>query len=152
MATQPTIQTLTDPRYTDVVLYEEDFFQSRDVITVTNSGGGTFKQGTVVWRLKGSDSTAVWDVVDASGDISVNNEYAVLIGNDYEPNETIVLTAATPTKCIAITRWAIVKETVLKSLLTVSPYTLSATNFNDIKRLLAKDGILVNDSLVAIAP
>lgn len=156
MATQPTIQALSDPRYTNVVVWEElvggGVTISRDVVSVTNSAGGTFAQGHLLWRVKGATATAQWDVVDAAGDINVANEYAVLIGDDFDVKESIVLAAATAKNCIAITRRAIVKDKTIRDILKASPISLSDANVNDLKRLLATQGILVLDTLTAVSP
>lgn len=154
MATQPTIQALSDPRFTDVVIYEEFVGGavpfSRDLVSVNNAAGGTFAQGHLLWRAKGATATAAWDVVDAAGDINVANEYAVLIGDDFDVKESIVLAAGVAKNCIAITRKAIVKDAKLRSILKAAPYSLSDANVNDLKRLLATQGVLVVDSLTAI--
>lgn len=154
MATQPTIQALSDPRFTDVILFEEFVGGgvpfSRDLVSVTNTAGGTYAQGHLLWRVKGATATAQWDVVDAAGDINVANEYAVLIGDDFDVKESIVLAAATAKKCIAITRKAMVKDSKLRSILKAAPYSLSDANVEDLKRLLATQGVLVLDSLVPI--
>ena len=69
MATQPTIQTINDPRYTDLVL-DEDIknysHNSRDVVSVTATTGGTFPMGSVIFRPKAITASAVWDFVDAA--------------------------------------------------------------------------------------
>ena len=154
MATQPTVQNLIDPRYTDVVLSERvegAQYVSRETVTLTNATGGTFKQGTVLWRVKAADSTGVWDVVDAAGDIVLANEFAVLIGDGFEPKETVTVAAATATPVLAIVRDARVKEKVLKDV-AVTGFSVSEANFANLKRLMAKDTILVEGSLTAIAP
>ena len=54
MPAQPTLETLLDPRYTDVVLTEwidNGSYNSRDVITITAANTATLKQGAVLWRL-----------------------------------------------------------------------------------------------------
>lgn len=149
--------TISDPRNSDVVLEEEENYFSRSGSTaiLNNTAGGTIKQGTVVWRAKGTDPAAVWDIVDASGDLSVNNEYAILLGAQvkgsvFRPAESFVVTAATDTKVILLRRICRVKEQVLKDV-HVTGYGLTQGNFDTLKHLLAREMILVEDSLTAVA-
>ena len=88
--------TVNDPRYSDVVLKELNDYDSRRVVSVNVTTTGTYKQGTVLFRAKAVDDSAVWDVVDASGDLSIANEYAVLIGDSKKPVGTVTLTNGVP--------------------------------------------------------
>lgn len=152
MATQHTVETLLDPRLNDILLWEEYVGAgtpfSRDVISVQNATGGTFKQGTVVWRVKGEDHTAVWDIVDADADVDVANEYAVVIGTDLKTGDTFTLAAATAKSLIAITRRAVFKDAAIRAIHIGLGVT--TPEFNDLKRLMATQGLLVNNTLTEI--
>lgn len=152
MATQHTVETLLQPYLNDILLWEEYVGAgtpfSRDVITVNNATGGTFKQGTVVFRAKGEDHTAVWDIVDADGDIDVGNEYAVVIGTDLKTGDTFTLAAGVSKNIIAITRRAMFKDAAIRAIHIGLGVT--TTEFNDMKRLMATQGLLVNNTLTEI--
>lgn len=153
MATQHTVETLTDPRLNDVLLWEEyvgaGWTNSRDVISVNNAAGGTFKQGTVVWRVKGEDHTAAWDIVDADADVDVANEYAVVIGTDLKTGDTFTLAAGVAKSVIALTRRAHFKDKAIKDIM-VTGLGMSNTEYQDMKRLMATQGLLVKDTLTEI--
>ena len=140
---------ILDPRYNEVVLEEEENLYSRDKAIVNNSAGGAKALGTVVWRVKGTNPDAVWDVVDAAGDLAVANEYAILIGDNYSIKNSISLTAATNTPVLILARDARVKESVLKSIHVTGGFT--SGNFETLKLLLKASGILVEDSLTPYA-
>lgn len=153
MATQPTIETLLDPRYTDLVLEEEinnGSYNSRDIVTVAATTGGTFPQGAVIFRAKAITASAVWDLVDAQADIAITNDYALVMGNDFEPSETVTFVTATPANAIALTRRARVKQATLETALKASFAAASATDIANLIRVLAAQGILVGDTLTAI--
>lgn len=141
--------TVNDPRYSDVVLKELNDNDSRRVVTVNPTTTGTYKQGTVLFRVKALDDSAAWDVVDAGADLAITNEYAVLIGDSKKPVESMTLTNGSPVSVIVIAKDASVKEEVLKAVHQTGGFT--ANNFRDLKGLLYKNaGILVKDSLVAL--
>jgi hypothetical protein len=142
--------TVNDPRYSDVVLKEQNDYDSRRVVTANiTTSTGTYKQGTVLFRAKAVDDSAAWDVVDAGADLSISNEYAVLIGDSKKPVESLTLTNGTPASVIVLAKDASVKEEVLKAIHQTGGFT--ANNFRDLKGLLFKNsGILVKDSLVAL--
>ena len=154
MATQPTIQTLTDPRFNDVVLWESfvgaGVPHSRDVVNVQLSSTTTLKQGSILWRAKSKTATATWDVVNDDTDVSTSNEYAILIGDDLQVKETVDFTSGVSKKAIAIVRTAHIKEGTSKTITT--GFGVTATEWNNLKRLLAVQDILVNDTYTAIAP
>ena len=100
----------TDPRYTDVVLEELTYNKSREIYNLQRASAGTLEQGTILWRAKGATAGAVWDVVDAAADISVNNEYSILIGDEFEVTEYVSVAAGVSRKVIALVRDARVKE------------------------------------------
>jgi len=147
--------TINDPRNSDVVLYEEENRFSRDVVTVTlSTATGDYKQGTILFRAKGTDPTAAWDVVDGAGDLSASNEYAVLLGaqvkgQPFEVRDVNPITTATATQAIVLRRLASIKETVPKAV-HVTGYGLSAGNWATLKHLLAFQNILVQDSVAAV--
>lgn len=140
---------VNDPRYSGVVLKELNDYDSRRVVSASVTTTGTYKQGTVLFRAKAVDDSAVWDVLGAAADLSIANEYAVLIGDSKKPVETVTLTNGVPANVIVVARDASVKEEVLKAVHQTGGFT--AANFRDLKGLLFKNsGILVKDSLVAL--
>ena len=140
---------ITDVRYNEVVLEEADNLRSRDKASVNNAAGGNKLLGTVVWRAKGTDPAADWDVVDAAGDLATANEYAVLIGDNYSIKNTIALTAGVDTQCLILARDARVKESVLKAIHVTGGFT--SGNFETLKHLLKASSIIVEDSLTPYA-
>jgi hypothetical protein len=142
--------TVSDPRYTDVVLEESvalGNYYSRDVVIVsTDTATGTYPLGTIITRAKALDDSAAWKVVDAEGDVLLANEYAILIGDDFEVKTTgAALVNGVAKSCIAITRDARVKENALR-LITLQA-ALSASVWRDLKGLLRKNaGIRVEAS------
>lgn len=147
--------TINDPRNSDVVLGEEENRFSRDVVTLNlSTATGDYKQGTIVFRAKGTDPTVAWDVVDAAGDLSASNEYAVLLGAQvkglpFVAREVSAITTGTATQAIVIRRLASIKESVPKAV-HVTGYGLSAGNWATLKHLLAFQNILVQDSYTAV--
>jgi hypothetical protein len=156
MAVQPTIEAFSDPRYTDLVLWEEilpaGIYNSRDIATVTATTGGTFPMGAVIFRPKAITASAVWDLVDAQADIAITNDYAIVIGDDFEPNETVTFVTATPRNVIALARRARLKQAKFETSLKATFAAASATDIANLIRVLATQGILVEGSLTAIAP
>lgn len=153
MATQPTVETLVDPRYTDFVLEEElhgASYNSRDIVTVTATTGGTFPLGSVIFRPKAITASAVWDFVDATGDIAITNDYGLVIGDDFEPSESVAFVTATPKNAIALVRRARVKQATLETALKATYAAASATDIANLIRVLAAQGILVGGTLTAI--
>lgn len=155
MATQPTISTISDPRYSDLVLDEEIknySHNSRDVVSVTATTGGTFPMGSVIFRAKAITASAVWDFVDAQADIAITNDYAIVIGDDLEPSETVVFGSGVNRNAIALTRNCRLKQAKLEASLLATFAAASATDIANLIRVLATQGILVGGSLTAIAP
>ena len=153
MATQYTIEPLTDPRFNDVVLWEEIIGpgvpHSRDVVSLSASITATLKQGTVLWRAKAKTATATWDVVNDDTDVNVANEYAILIGDDRKTADTVAVSSGVAKNVIALTRRAHVKDKTIRDI-TVTGFGVSTTEFNNLKRLLATQGVIVSDTLTAI--
>lgn len=153
MAVQPTIETLLDPRYTDLVLFEDvdqySFF-SRDIVSVTATTGGTFPQGSVIFRPRAITASAAWDLVDAQADIAITNDYGIVIGDDFEPTENVTFVTATPRNAIAIVRRARLKQAKFETALKATFAAASATDIANLIRVLATQGILVDGTLTAI--
>lgn len=152
MATQYTIEALTDPRFNDVVLWEEiigpGIPHSRDVVSLSASITATLKQGTVLWRVKAKTATATWDVVNDDTDVNVANEYAILIGDDRKTSDTVAVSSGVAKNVIALTRRAHVKDKTIRDITT--GFGVTTTEFNNLKRLLATQGVIVSDTLTAI--
>ena len=142
--------TISDPRYTDVILEEEENLASRQIITVTPSTAtGSYPAGTILFRAKALDDTAAWDVMDAGAEVALANEYAILIGNSNKPTESVTLTTAVPNTVIAITSRARVKESAIKA--PAIHAALSGTNWTNLKGILRKQQFIkVEDSLTAV--
>ena len=142
---------IEDFRLSDLVLGEEENLRSRDVVSVTNTAGGTYKAGTVIWRAKGTDPSAQWDVVDAAADLGAAgvNEFGIIIGDSFSPAAKVVLAAGVAKKVIAIVREADIKEAIPKSIHQVGGFT--SGNFATLKHFLKNQGVIVRDSLVAYA-
>jgi hypothetical protein len=145
-------EALLDPRYTDVVLEERPFNVSREIITVNNATGGAVPQGTIVWRAIGTNPAAAYDLIDATGEVSASNEYAILIGDDFSPKESITLAAGAATTCIALVRDARVKEFKLKAAQLSPAGALNDAQFASLKHLMARQYLLVEPSLTPIYP
>lgn len=153
MPAQPTLTSYSDPRYTDLVLFEDvDYYSffSRDIATVTATTGGTFPMGSVIFRPKAITASAVWDLVDAAGDIAITNDYGIVIGDDFEPTENVTFVTATPRNVIALTRRARLKQAKFETSLKATFAAASATDIANLIRVLATQGILVDGSLTAI--
>ena len=155
MATQPTIVNILDPRYSDLVL-DEDIknysHNSRDVVSVTATTGGTFPMGSVIFRAKAITASAVWDFVDAQADIAITNDYAIVIGDDLEPTESVVFGSGVNRNAIALARNCRLKQAKFEAGLKATFAAASATDIANLIRVLATQGILVGGSLTAIAP
>jgi hypothetical protein len=148
--------TVSDPRYTDVVLEESvalGNYYSRDVVSVnTDTATGTYTLGSVITRVKALDDSGAWKIVDAGADVLLANEYAILIGDDFEPSETVTFVAATPKSALLITRNARVKAAAVRAAVTGTFGAVSDANIASLGRLLALQNVLIEGSLTAIAP
>lgn len=153
MPAQPTLTSYSDPRYTDLVLREDidgASYRSRDICAVTATTGGTFPMGAVIFRAKAITASAAWDLVDAQGDIAITNDYAIVIGDDFEPTESVTFVTATPRNVIALARNADLKQAKFEACLLSTFAGASATDIANLIRVLATQGILVEGSLTAI--
>ena len=152
MATQYTVETLTDPRFNDVVIWEEYVAagqpHSRDVIAVQLGSTTTLQQGSVLFRAKGKSATATWDVVNGDADVADTNEYAILIGTDLKTADTTAFTSGVTKNVIAITRRAHIKDSKVRSIVT--GLGVAAGEYANLKRLLATQEIIVKDTLTEI--
>jgi len=142
---------IEDFRLSDLVLGEGENLRSRDIASVTNAAGGTYKAGTVIWRAKGTDPAAQWDVVDAAADLGAAGviEFGIIIGDGFSPAAQVVLAAGVARRVNAIVREADVKEAVLRSIHRVGAFTEG--NFSTLKHYLKNQGVIVRDSLAAYA-
>jgi hypothetical protein len=141
---------VNDPRYSDVVLEETtslgNYFSRDQVVVNTDTTTGTYPLGTVITRTKALDDSGAWRVVNAGADIVLANEYAILIGDDFEVKTLgASLENGVAKTCIAITREARVKENAIRALPLIA--ALSANEWRDLKGLLRKNaGIRVEAS------
>jgi hypothetical protein len=135
------------PRYSDLIVDESvgtlPTLYARDDINITPpAASAPVLFGTVVTRVKSNDKTAPYTVVAAAGDISLNNEYAVVLGDNYAFRGTFVpkAIAAGFFNGVAIVRGPIhLKSYFLRKILA----TLSDANFALLVGTLAKQGIVV---------
>ena len=85
-------------------------------------------------------------------DIAITNDYAIVIGDDLEPTESVVFGSGVNRNAIALTRNCRLKQAKLEAGLKATFAAASATDIANLIRVLATQGILVGGSLTAIAP
>lgn len=144
--------TIQDVRASDLIISEEvEGYYSRDTLYVNPTVTGNYSFGTVLFRAKAVDDSVTWDVLDAAGELSIANEYAILIGNKdgIQSNSTITLTNGTSTPVLALARDASVKAPLIDALTQISGFTTA--NKRDLKGLLRKNsGIKVIEQATAV--
>jgi hypothetical protein len=141
------IQTLTFNRLSDLVLVEDDNLvrTQRKAVTLNLSSAELVKLGQIVYRAKGTDPTAVYNKVSASGQLVTTNEFAVVIGNGLEYKESFNAPTSgyATTPAVAITNGfgaaVILRNTLPDALLTAAG--LTAGNIATLKLLLENQGI-----------
>lgn len=136
--------TVNDLRTSDLLIQEKGGYRSRETVNVSLTAGATLKQGTVLFRAKGTDPTVAYDLVGA-GNLSTSNEYAVLMGDGYAEQEEVVFATATPKKALVIVRDADFKEA---PILAIHDSALSDSQWASLKHLLSQQDILVYDTVV----
>lgn len=142
-----------DPRYSDVVLQESYFKNgSREVVNITSGSAQDIPQGTVVWRAKGTDPTAAYALISNVNQIAVANEFAIVIGDGYEPKETISLANSATNKAIVLVRDCRLKEYKIKQAQLSPVGLLNASQYASLVHLLKNQGILLETSLDAVTP
>lgn len=129
-------------RASDLVVAHLDHNFSNDDANITPPAlGAAIPFGTVVFRAKGSASTAAWAPVAAALDVATTNEYAVVFGNHYGFAADFVprAIAAGQWNALVVKRDAGIKEYYLKK----AHSTLAAADFDKLKGLLADQGLVV---------
>lgn len=142
--------TVSQKYVSDLVVFEPETLLYREIIPVTIAAGATLTWGSVLFRAQGIDPTAAWDVVDAAGDVTAGNEYALYLGDRYDVRESLVVAAATSTPVLAIVKQARINETLVKAALV--PTVLNQTQFNTLKEAFKRQHVIINDALAPIAP
>lgn len=126
-----------------------------DVITINNTGGVTIPFGGVVFRAKGADSTATWDVVADDTVLAVGdndslpvNEFAVVYGDNYDCKQAIVIPDGEDTDVMAVTRGPVqLKSRLIREFLQdATGANLSDAEVLNVFKLLADQNILVNET------
>lgn len=144
MAKQPTLKNISHPYYTDVILQEREDYLSRDVAPVTTAAAVTLPQGAIVFRAKGTDPAATYAPVTAASQIALANEFAILIGNDFEAAVTeIDFEEDVATKCILLTREARAKEESILKAVKVSFAAITEAQFASLKEVLRQQDLLI---------
>jgi hypothetical protein len=138
--------TIEDRRFNRVVLEESKAlgnYATRDIVKVTtDTATGDYLLGTILVRAINVDSSLAWRVLDAAADIAITNEYAILIGDDFEANTSKVnLVNGTAKNVVAITNNTRIREAGLKDIPFLA--ALSVANFSNLKQQLKKHNLFV---------
>ena len=126
---------------------------ARETINVT--AGATVPFGQVVFRAKSADPLAPYAVITAAANVAIANEFAVVFGDNYSVQDgfvpNAVSTNATIGNAVAFVRGSVIlKEHYIKAIaMDATGANLTAAKFGELKELLAKQGVIVEDSLTA---
>lgn len=142
----------------DLVVNETDpkVALAREVINVTPpTGGATLEFAQVVFRAKNADPRAPYAVLASDADLSLDNEYAVVFGDEYDLNESFVpkaIDADFSGNAIAFVRGLIaLKDYYIKLIAQdANGANLTDAQFESLKGLLAKQDMIVEKTLVAL--
>lgn len=154
----PFIDNAGAKRFSDLVVNELDprVGYARETINVTPpAASGTVKMGTVVFRAKSADPLAAYAVLAGAASLSLDNEYAVVYGDHYGFNEEFVPAAVSTNpvagNAVAFIRGPVqLKEWYIKQIAQDEDgAALTDVQFNSLKELLAKAGIIVEITLGA---
>jgi len=137
------ITIINDPRTSDLVINEREDYYSRASGIVSIAAGETSKQGTVFFRAKGVNPDATWTKVVAAGNLVATNEFAILAGDHFGEQETVVFATTTPKKALFWVRDAEFKETLI---LAIHDAALSDSEWNTLKKLLADQSLFITKS------
>lgn len=139
-----------DKRYSNLVLHEAPEYISREYNRpITVAAAGALTQGTIVFRPVGIDASVPYEVLEDAADISDENEYAILIGDGYEPKETINFTTTGENEAILLVRTVRLKEARVIEVNQDLFDSASAAEWESLKLILANQTILVEPSLEA---
>lgn len=129
-------------RASDLVVAHLDHNFSNDDANITPPAlGAAIPFGSVVFRAKGSASTAAWTLVTTNASLVTTNEFAVVFGNHYGFAADFVPRAIAAKKwnALVVKRDVGIKEYYLKK----AHSTLTAADFDKLKGLLADQGLVV---------
>lgn len=129
---------------------------ARETINVTPpAASAPIKFGQVVFRAKSADPLAPYAVITAAANVAIANEFAVVFGDNYSVQDgfvpNAVSTNATIGNAVAFVRGSVIlKEHYIKEIaMDATGANLTAAKFGELKELLAKQGVIVEDSLTA---
>ncbi len=121
-------------------------YTRKDINVTPPAASAPVQLGTVVFRAKGTAAFGAYAVVTAAANLSLDNEYAVVFGDEYGFSPSFVPKAVGTTtyNAVAITQGPIkLKEYYLKQVHAA----LTAPQFSQLKELLEKQGIVVDPTV-----
>lgn len=142
----------------DLVYHELDpsvGYARQDLNITPPAGGAEVKMGTVVFRAKASANTAStpYAALSGAGDISVDNEYAVVYGNHYQCKGSFVPRDIAEGQFNAVgfvgkNGALMLKDYLVKAIAQDSAgASLSDAEFENLREVLASQGLLVEVTL-----
>jgi hypothetical protein len=134
---------IVDPRFSDLVINEREDYRSRGSRLVSLVAGETSPQGTVLYRAKGTNPDATYAKVTAGAQLVTTNEFAILAGDAYSLQESVVFATATPKKALVWVRDAEFKEA---PVLAIHDAALSDAEWATLKLLLTNQNIFLATS------
>jgi len=146
----PFVSRVYDNRLSDLIVHESTFGQSvgysRDSINITPpAASAPVLLGTVVFRAKSLDRTAPWTVLASAASIVDTNEFAVVLGDNYNFKRSFIPNAIVSGEynAVAMRRACILKEYFIKQVHS----NLNTTQFELLKGALLAAGILVETTV-----
>lgn len=141
----------------DLVVHEIDpsVGWARKVVPLTVAADTTLKPGSVLFRAKGTDPTAVYSVLTAAAALVTTNEFAVVIGDyyGYELADITVTAAESPKKITAYVRGQVMlKDFKLEESVKLNFAAISAAELATLKHLLENQGVLVESAGTVVRP
>ena len=138
----------------DLVVHEQDpsvGYARQDLNVTPPAGGAAIAMGTVVLRAKAATNTpaTAYSVLDASSDLSVDNEFAVVYGNHYSCQESFVPRSIANGQFNAVgfvgkNGGLILKDKLVREVAMDSEgAALTETQFQQLRELLASQGIIL---------
>lgn len=139
-----------EPLLSDLVVFEGtdpgSGYTRKEINVTPPANSAPLKLGTVVFRAKSADKTAPYAVVTAAGNLSLDNEYAVVFGNHYGFNPSFVpfAIAAGKFNAVSFTQGPL----KLKSYYLDQVHSaLTSTQRAQLFELLEKQGIVVEQTV-----
>ena len=139
-----------EPLLSDLVVFEGtdpgSGYTRKEINVTPPAASAPLKLGTVVFRAKSADKAAAYAVVTAAGNLSLDNEYAVVFGNHYGYNPSFVPSAIATGKfnSVAFTQGPL----KLKSYYLDQVHSaLTSAQRSQLFELLEKQGIVVEQTV-----